>query len=311
MPADLRPKRRGLEVLHEELQSKYGRLRNDTRVNIVLLHALDHLSLLDLADLIYGVEHPIAFRQSYAKDLNQASVQVNGGLCFIMDSVIKLSDGADDALRVHIVPGHVEWSGRTHTIVKDGKISEPLFIMPLIVLPTSKLEYEAQIRIIDSMTAQAVVTESSDCLRMSYEIKTASGTFFLGPSQLSRDIARAAVEVSCLGKRCRPFDGLYTNFLFTLHNLRLPYNGFQNQKIPFDIPEEPNIVLFGEHKLARCTALVGGSHFSRIILQGRECIACCARRALTAEKPHEVLIVSHLTVEDAEQLLGRPLLHEA
>lgn len=314
MSADLCPKRRGLEALYEKVENKFSALGDSQWLNTTLLDTLDSVGLLDLAILVFGVEPPFAYTErAYSQDRNQATVLVNGGLCFIMDCVIRLSSRAEELLRVHIVPGHVEWNRKTYTTVRDGSIGSPRFIMPPMILPVPEAKHEAQMQLIDSMTARAVVTESSECLRMSYEIKTASETFFLGPGALSKEMAKAASGISCSGKKCRPFSGLDEKFLFTLYSMRLPYDAPGNQKVPFDIPEKPNIILFGEHQLARCTALVECLYDTRMILQERECIACCARRAMMADKPHEQVIISHLTVEDVERLLGRrdPLLLEA
>ena len=314
MPADLCPKRRGLEALYEKVQTKLSACRDTPRVDINLLDALDSKGLIDLAVLIFGVELPFAYNEkAYSEDRNRASVWVNGGLCFVMGCVIRLSSRAEESLRVHIIPGHVEWNRKTYTKVRDGTIGSPRSIMRPMVLPVPEAAYKAQMQLINSMTARAVVTESSDCLRMSYEIKTASGTFFLGPGALSYEMAKAASGISCSGKKCRPFNGLDESFLFTLYSMRLPYEDPGKQKVPLDIPEKPNIILFGEHQLARCTALGWSLFDTRLILQERECIACCARRALMADKPHEQVIISRLTVEDVEQLLGRrdPLLLEA
>ena len=314
MPPDLCPKRRGLEALYEEIQKQFSAFRDSPRLDITLLNAFDSVGLLDLAVLIFGVELPFAYKErAYCQNRNRASVLVNGGLCFALDSVMRLSSMTEDSLRVHIVPGHVEWNQKMYTKVRDGSIGSPRFIMPPTILPVPEAKYKAHMQLIDSMTARAVVTESSDCLRMSYEIKAASETFFLGPGALSDEMARAASGVSCSGKTCRPFNGIEENFLFTLYSMRLPYDGPRNQKIPFDIPEKPNVILFGEHQLARCTALGEPLFDTRMILQERECIACCARRALMADISHEQVIISRMTVEDVEQLLGRrdPLLLEA
>ena len=74
--------------------------------------------------------------------------------------------------------------------------------------------------------------------------------------------------------------------------------------LPFGTPRRPNIILFGDNHLARCTALVEPLPGTNIITQDKECIACCARRALEADKPHQQLIISRLSVEDAQHLLG-------
>ena len=241
-------------------------------------------------------------QRNYNQNRDRVFALVNGGLCFIIDCVIRLSSRAEESLRVH---SHIEWNQRIYTKVRDGIIGSPRFIMPHMVLPVPEAKYKAQMQLIDSMIACAVVTESSDCPRMSYEIKTASGTFFLGLGELSGEMAKVASGISCSGKKCRPFICLDEKFLFTLYSMRLPYDAPRNQRIPFDIPEKPNVILFGEHHLARCTALGESLFGTRMILQERECIACCARRALMAGKPHKQVIISCLTVEDVEQLLGR------
>lgn len=296
------------------VQKRFSDRCDSPRVNATLLDAPESMGLLDMAILVFGVELPFSYSErAYSQNRNEASVLVNGGLCFIIDSVIRLSSKAEESLRVHIVPGHVEWNQKTYSRVRDGSIGSPMFIMPPMILPVSKAKHKAQMQLIDGMTARAVVTESSDCLRMSYEIKTASETFFLGPGALSNEMTKAASSISCSGKKCRPFSGLDERFLFTLYSMRLPYDGPGNQRIPFDIPEKPNIILFGEHELARYTTLGESLFDTRLILQERECIACCARRALMADRPHQQVIISRLTVEDVEQLLGKrdPLLLEA
>ena len=77
-----------------------------------------------------------------------------------------------------------------------------------------------------------------------------------------------------------------------------------NSIVPFDAPERPNIILFGNNHLARCTALAEALFDTKMIMQDRECIACCARRVLMADKPQQQVIISHLSVEDAQHLLG-------
>ena len=301
MPTDLCPKRRGLERLYDEIQKNYSHHRNDYD----MLYVLDSESLIDLAALVFGVDQPFAYTEkAYGQHRDQATVFVNGGLCFIMDSVIRLSSRAEDALRVHIVPGHVEWKQRIYAKVRDGVSGSPRFIMHPMILPTADAEYKDQMQLIGSMTARAVVAESTDFLRMSYEIKTAAGSFFLGPGELIRNITEASSGISCSGKNCQPFNGLEENFLFTVYPLRLPYDSGP-RRIPFDIDEKPNIILFGNNELACCTAMASSLYDTKLILQGEECIACCARRAWMADKPHEQVIISRLRAEDIEQLLGR------
>lgn len=42
----------------------------------------------------------------------EVSVLSSGGACFVLDSVLKISIKAEQALRVHIIPGQIEWNGK-------------------------------------------------------------------------------------------------------------------------------------------------------------------------------------------------------
>ena len=184
-------------------------------MNVTLLDALDSVGLLDQAILVFGVELPFNYTEmAYGQDRNRASVLVNGGLCFVMDSVIRRSGSAEESLRVHIGPSHVEWNQKTYTKVRDGSIGSPKFIMAPVILPVSRAKHKPQMQLINNMTARAVVMESSYCLRMSYDIRTASRTFLLSPRALSSEMAKAATSISCSGKKCRPFIDLEKRFLF-------------------------------------------------------------------------------------------------
>lgn len=181
-----------------------------------------------------------------------------------------------------------------------------MHIMPLMVMPVNRSSYESQVELLSNMKARAVVVESSQCLRMSYEVQTAAGKFFLGPAALSDEISRASSGITCSRAKCLPFNDFQGNFNFTVASIRLPFERSPSERVPDYVPEKPNIILFGDYQLAQCTAF-GAYHFeTTMILQGRECIACCARRALAGQNPNQQVIVSHLTAEDIEYLIGRP-----
>lgn len=108
IPSELCPKRRGLKALYEEVL----RLFPDgmtSELAVVCLFNLDSLGLLDLAATIFGIHE---LPQACDKKVNtqvrrRASVLVNGGLCIVKDSVIRISSYAEESLCVHIIPGHV------------------------------------------------------------------------------------------------------------------------------------------------------------------------------------------------------------
>lgn len=299
-PTDLCPKRRGLEILYRFAK------QDDPQPYYSELFALNRKGLLDLATLIFGIEPTILRVNNCSVTKKGTTVLVNGGLCFVLDAVTKLSCRAEESLRVHIVPGHIEWDSKTYMKVLDGRTGgSSSHLMPPMILPLSRTEIDAQMQLIHAMTARAVVTEAFDYLRMSYEIKTSSGTICVGPGELCDDIFDATSMDSCSGKECQRFASLDEVFSFSLFNSRMPY-GSGEGRVPFTAPQKPNIILFGENEIARCTAMAAKGRDTNLLLQDRECIACCARRALKKGNPHRSVIISRLTVEDAENLIGKP-----
>lgn len=197
----------------------------------------------------------------------------------------------------------MEW--QNYEKVRDGRLMCSGDIIPRMILPATRARFEAQMQLIAGMTARAVVSESFDGLRMSYEIRSSSGSYTLRPRHMFSQITRRSSSVSCFGKVCPPFRKLREDFLLTLcHDRHHYYAGYGVMK-PFDIPAKPNIMLLGENQVARCMALEVCDEY-KVILQDRECIGCCARRAKMAKRPHESIIVSHLTAEDVERLMESP-----
>ena len=187
-PNDLRLRRRGLDALYKRV----SQIRRDPpKSEDAYLRALDSMDLLDLAMLVFGVEQPFTYdRPAYSQRPMESTVIVSRGLCFVKTCVEKLTSSAEELLCVHIIPGQIEWKERIYSKVRDGRISSPNFLMSPVGFPTSTAQYRAQVQLLDNMVATAVVTESAECLRMSYEIKTSLGTFFLGPGALCHEIAK-------------------------------------------------------------------------------------------------------------------------
>ena len=182
-PDDLRLRRRGLNALYERVSQVNLDYSNS---DISFLFVLDSMSLIDLAMLIFGVDQPFAYHKpAYSQRQNMCTAMVSGGLCFVMRSVTTVTSSAKDLLRLHIILGHIEWKDRIYSTLRDGRQGSPKFVMPPVIFPISTAQYKMQMQLLDDMVARAVVTESAECLRMSYEIKNSSGTFHLAPGALS------------------------------------------------------------------------------------------------------------------------------
>ena len=304
MPADLYPKRRGLEALFERVQSRCSTSRDID--DIACLITLESMSLLDLVILIFGVEVPFSYPDRVNHWESRTTVIVNGGLCFVMNGVMKIPSCAEESQCVHIIPGQIEWKQKVYYRVRDGKWGSPRMIMPPLVFPVSNIEYTAHMQLLTDMMARATVTESPECLRMTYEVKTQYGISCMPPGGLSQYMSKATSGISCTGKVCEPFKGLEEKFLFISYSMRLPFDAPKNPQLSCNTPEKTNIILFGDHDIACCTSLGHSIHDTNVIIQDRECIACCARRALATEKPQEQIIFSRMTAEDVEHLLNAP-----
>ena len=306
IPADLRPKRRGLERLYGKLRASASKPEikdKPEEKDVYLLHAFDEINILDLALIVFDYRQ---YNNEYTRQtLPEMSVLSSGGTCFVLDGVLNLSSKPEQALRVHIIPGHIEWDGKIYEQVRDGPEGGSGNVIPPMILPAAKARFEAQMQLIASLTTRAFVSEFHDGLRMSYEITSTSGYRNLAPRQLYNRLTRSSNGTSCFGKICPPFNGLREEFLFTLCDEVLPFRYHRRDMEPLDVPKKPNIVLLGESQAASCMVLY--SYGGRgLILQDRECIACCARRAMEPNQLSESIILSHLTVEDVERLMESP-----
>ena len=307
MPNGLRLKRSGLESLYRQMQMRSENARRNSGV-ISLLGCLDYLHILGYAAMLFSRLGDLG-----GDDIvDRTSVIVSNGLCFFLDATLKLSDQTDDISRVHILPGHTERHGKIYNQVTDGRVSPPdsLLSPGVIILPILATQYKAQVQLIRSITVQPTVTEAPDYLQMSYELKTRAGTCFVGPRKLTGNMHSAVNRVSCTGIKCRPFARLAQFFTYRLNGCG-SFDNLTTQHSSKTL-SKPTIFLFGDSLVARCAALTNTTQL-QTILQGRECIACCARTALEYKNPGLVDIISHLTVEDMQQLVGDdyPLVIEA
>ena len=304
IPADLFPRRGGLRRLYEDLSLTQW---SAEKLNLDPLHALDYIGLLDLATTLFGFGHKVN-KNIKGKTLG-ISVLSSGGLCFVLDGVLELSIKKEQALRVHIIPGQIEWDGKLYEKASDGLRGGSRDLIPQMVLPVPKALFEAQTQLIASMTVRAIVSESFGELRLSYEIISTSGNAYVGPALLCDQIASASSNVSCFGQSCRPYNRLQEDFRLML-SPRIPPEPITSQRVgSLDLPEKPVIMLFGENKVASCVAFQLVNNFIykyRYILQDTECISCCARRAMKTDKPNKVIIISHLTVKDIERVMQSP-----
>ena len=307
MPSDLCPKRRGIQGIYEVVEIEADTPASGPKtVSSDFTHLLEITNtrdLLSLAALVFtAYDDPLdSYDYLHHDDMSARAIS---GLCFVLDPILQLSDQLENLLRVHIIPGGIEFKGRPYTVVRDGMVTPPLSILKPLVLPAPSTRYKTQMGLLNDLTARAIVTEAADCLRMTYEIKTTSGTCFLAPKDLSVNMNYTASPISCRGKQCRPFKGLSDHFLYTLSPSRLPYFDYgTGRTVPIDQPEKPNICLFGNNAIACCVAL-NRFEETKVLLQGDECISCCARRAMMLEESEHVVIVSGLTVERLQRLLG-------
>lgn len=302
MPTDMDPRRHGLEGLYTHTKTIYAIYKKrNARVNF--LNVLDYMGLLDLAGLIFEMDTllPSNDRYKILGELIEPTAAVKNGTCFVLESLIKLSDKPENLLRVHIIPGHLEWNGKLYTHVCDPKnVDEyPGKTIPQLILPASQAQIDSQTQILKSLTARPVVTEYTDFLSMSYEIRSSSGVHTLAPGAFCERMVTASTKVICSERGCRPFPKIPNSFLFTMCAAHQAYEN----KISRKTKAKPNILLLGDYELARCAALAA-STTGIDIMQGRTCIACCARSVLEDNHCDQFMLISNMTVKDMEQALG-------
>ena len=170
MPADLLPRRCGLEDLYEMIRK---RSMEEFQGADTLFGALGSIDLPDFASLLFGFRSLTDDQMPPSQQSNGRSPVSNGGLCFILGSVPSLSGNAEEMSQVHTFLGHIEWDGKIYKKARGSKVESRESIIPTMILPTAKAGFEAQMQRIDGTTVRTVVSESFNTLRMSYEIGSA------------------------------------------------------------------------------------------------------------------------------------------
>ena len=170
MPADLLPRRCGSEDLYELIRK---RSMETLRGADTLFGALGSIDLPDFASLLFGFRFLTNDQMASSQPSNGLSIVSNGGLCFILGSVPSLSDDTEEMSQVHIFLGHIEWDGKIYKKARKSKVKSRESIIPTMILPIAKAQFEAQMQRIDGTTVRTVVSESFNTLRMSYEIGSA------------------------------------------------------------------------------------------------------------------------------------------
>lgn len=206
------------------------------------------------------------------------------GLCFYMDSLRFPSSNAALAQNVHIIPGHIEWQGRSYDTIVDGKYHDSL--RPSVPMA----EFEDAVNIPpgnmfrdDKVSITSLVAERSTDREIVfyYKVTFLNGTVYIFPGFSALHWRASTGRTQCDNISC-PSLPLPCTFI---------KEGWEVDQGFYDKLHYQNgiacCVWEFQNDLARCATLAvlcgtrqGGARKTTYLARTGECIPCCVRALL-------------------------------
>ncbi|KAJ4003461.1 hypothetical protein NW752_012077 [Fusarium irregulare] len=213
------PSRRGMEMLYEKQAKAVPSESCETQVlteDHIIAISWPKTGILQLSHIIFtGRENSSVDRyQAYAGNPHTAAI-FHYGLCFFLDTLIKTTSNPEEACRVTVIPGRIEWNGLVFDSIRDpGPIGGMERIEEMPWYSSSPL---TDITVYDDLTdssspdlrAELIVVEAAiepRSLRVAYRISTPKHPghhFTIGPAKIWTQLNRAYTASSCHGKVCK------------------------------------------------------------------------------------------------------------
>ncbi|KAG4253142.1 hypothetical protein FPRO03_07102 [Fusarium proliferatum] len=299
--ADLKPYHSGLMFIYQihagetmtnpSFAERYGPMgRRVCRGDISLL-----LPLLDLAS-IYHTAQFLFTNQLYPLQLCKAfSATCVGGVCFYFDILREVSDRAENAMTLHVVPGDIQTkAGRKYSFIADKTGTRPDGLLGFDWrdnlsqqgTPEYRIDYQASVTEtlggsisipmlgIDTgspdLTVKLLVEESTSGLLVDLHFISTAGTCRVGAYAMLKEIIQNSKFVPCTHRGCPRMDQINCDMSV------IDGEGSVPQTL------QPKIYLrrLSGNPLARCVGLlVHREWMDAPILRQRECIPCCIKAA--------------------------------
>ena len=221
-------------------------------------------------------------RSDYPPSLRKVSAQSLAGLCLYSDALRDLSDSQNFFGLYHLIPGRIEYCGRTYDWLQDGEpqgynISEDFEENSR---PSRLQRLKLRLSRLNSHTELAVyVKKLPTSLHIWYEIIPIDGSepIVVPPAALTETMATARGFQHCSGAGCAIVCEEINDLLPNTHAKKNICG--------------KEISLFTGTKLSRCAAMSGVRSEYQLLLRSHKCIQCCLRAAVACSRKR-VLIVS-------------------
>ncbi|RGP76716.1 hypothetical protein FLONG3_5156 [Fusarium longipes] len=202
----------------------YGEYTDDP-VNNGLLRSWPPNGILQLSQVLFTGRESI-FAKQHEPSTGMGVASIGGavavshhGLCFCLDTLTRITSDPEQACRVTVVPGRIEWNGFVYDSVRDRALhlgQEGRDEVPYEAASITDISlYED---LVDSSSAdlkaelvvEETITETKG-LHATYRVKTPvhqNHYFAVGPSEVWRQLNKAFTASSCFGKACKSLNGV-------------------------------------------------------------------------------------------------------
>ena len=220
-------------------------------------------------------------------NLNEiCTAEVQGGLCYYLDCLRRLSSHAETARLVHIVPGHIQMDDRQYIKIYDtssGNVERPwapvesevINLEDNLLAPKPRL-YQVTVK------PKAIATANDNELIAYYEASANGETpYRIRPGRLTCEILKRTGAIACNKNDCGP------NLAFPCSLVRQGWqrHGSQDKDKSTRSGIEPECFVWPQMSdIARCVAFQKSrSGSSGIFLRRSECLACCTTSVLRSQ----------------------------
>ena len=225
---EMRPSRRGMEMLYENQYANvpsqfYG--KEALTEDFISAISWPKISILQLSHIIFtGREHSYLKLHSHAQNSHTAAIS-HYGLCFSLDTLMRTTSDPEEACRVTMIPGRIEWNGLMFDSIRDsdpggweeGIRQNPYHASsPLTDITTyDNLEDSSSPNLQAELVVIQAATETRS-LRVAYRISTPKFPghhFAVGPAMTWSPLNRAYTASSCHGKVCKSLNGFRSSLV--------------------------------------------------------------------------------------------------
>ncbi|KAG5795906.1 hypothetical protein H9Q69_005051 [Fusarium xylarioides] len=211
-------------------------------------------------------------------------VTSHSGLCFCLNTLMKITSDPQRACAMTIVPGKIEWNNFVHDMVYDqgtenGRFPGMTGYNVASMSTVTKYDDLANTST-PGLAAELIVEEvfpESNCLSAVYRVSTAAfpgQSFMFGAEEIWRKLNIAFTATSCEGRTCDSLNG-FQSILAEGEGILLPMNHWQNACLPImrvlSVEGVSVWVALSQIDLPETDGSVPLHHR----LQGRQCVRCC------------------------------------